>query len=254
MKIFNKIKTYLFAAEMFVSISIVIVLMFFFRKHNFAIRRNWARLQVWLLGCEIQVEGEVDLKSNLVLANHQSMLDIIVMLGFYPKDLAFVAKKEIGDLFFFGQTVKLTKMILIDRQNPHSLKKMMSDCARRVSEGRTIFLFPEGTRGGGEKLLPFKNGARMMAQKLSMRVQPVVLVNTRAVMDSQKFELGSKKAWVKVIYLSSVDLSQAQSQTSKELAKTQPQNEALPSEWFANIERQMNEVYDKQMQILNENA
>ncbi len=228
MKILNRIRTYLFAAEMFVSIALTIVLMFFFRRHTLGIRRTWARLQLWLLGCRIEIIGEPDSTATLVLANHQSMLDIIVMLGYHPADLAFVAKREIGDLFFFGQTVKLTRMILIDRKDPRALARMVADARERVAAGRTIFVFPEGTRGSGERLAAFKSGSRLMAERLGMRVQPAVLINTRAVLDSQKFVLGSGRAWVKIIYLPAV-------QASKN------------GEWFGEIERAMNAVYDAEM-------
>ncbi len=226
-KILNRIKTYLFAAEMCVSISIVIISMFLFRSKTQTIRSVWARSQCRLLGCKFEVEGEPDAAANLVVANHQSMLDILVMLGYYPADLAFVAKKEIGDITFFGQTVKLTKMILVDRNDARSMVKMLKECKERLSEGRKIFIFPEGTRGNGDKLLAFKSGAKVMAEKLKLRIQPVVLVNTRSVMDSQNFRLGDKEPWVKIIYLPAFDV--------------EPANEG----WYERLQEQMGKAHDR---------
>jgi 1-acyl-sn-glycerol-3-phosphate acyltransferase len=63
-------------------------------------------------------------------------------------------------------------------------------------------MFPEGTRSDGSKILKFKAGAKMVANKFSLKIQPVLLFNTRSIVDSKN--LKAKPGLVKVIYLEPV--------------------------------------------------
>ena len=92
-------------------------------------------------------------------------------------------------------------MISIDREDKKSLLKLFGECKDRLEEGRVIAIFPEGTRGDGKTIAPFKAGTKLIASKLKLKVQPAVIVNTRNVLDSQKFLAKSGK--VKLIYLDS---------------------------------------------------
>jgi len=162
---------------------------------------------------------------QIILLNHQSLLDIIVMDATYPKDLAWVAKKEIADMPFFGQILTLPRMIIVDREDKKSLVKLVSDTKKRLEEGRVIAMFPEGTRGDGKKLLPFKMGARFVASKLNLKVQPVVIVNSRRILDSLDFT--ARSGTVKIIYLDPVD-------------------PASDKQWYQKLHEDMQKVLDKE--------
>jgi 1-acyl-sn-glycerol-3-phosphate acyltransferase len=225
MKIFAKAKAVWILFEFLVTVPVVIFLMRWFPEKAWEFRKKWSRMQAWLTGYDLEIVGQPDPDAQIVLLNHQSLLDIIVMDASYPKDLAWVAKKEIADMPFFGQILTLPKMIIIDREDKRSLVKLVKDAKARLAEGRVIAMFPEGTRGHGKKLLPFKLGARYVAEKLHLKVQPAVIINSRRILDSLDFTARSGK--VKIIYLDPID----------------PTSD---KEWYKKLHTSMQEVLDRE--------
>jgi 1-acyl-sn-glycerol-3-phosphate acyltransferase len=199
----SKIRTLLSAAGFVLTMIAVVFLMFFDRKHNRAIRKGWSNLQKYLVGFRMNIKGEPDQEAKLLVINHQSMLDIVAIEAIYPQNIAWVAKKEIADVFFLGQTVKLSKMILIDRSDKRAMVKLLRDAKDRLNNNRPIAIFPEGTRGRGDKLLKFQIGAKMLAEKLDLRVQPIVIANARNVFDTQSFKINGGE--IDISYLPSVE-------------------------------------------------
>ncbi|MCH9813592.1 MAG: 1-acyl-sn-glycerol-3-phosphate acyltransferase [Epsilonproteobacteria bacterium] len=223
MKIAQRIKAFFIFFEFVITVTIVIFLMIFFNTKNWDIRRAWAKLQSKLIGYEIEIEGEPDPNTQMLLLNHQSLLDIVVLEDIYPKDIAWVAKKEIGNIPFFGKILTVPKMIEVERENKKSLIKLFSDVKERLQNDRVVAIFPEGTRGDGRKLASFKSGAKLITTKLELIVQPVVLLNTRNILDSKNFT--AKRGKVKVIYLDSVRITKASDKSWFESIRTQMQNE-----------------------------
>ncbi|MDR1615233.1 MAG: 1-acyl-sn-glycerol-3-phosphate acyltransferase [Campylobacteraceae bacterium] len=185
----SKIRTIYTGFEFIFTVCIVIICMFFFRAHHRFFRRIWANTQKYLIGFKINITGSPAADANLIVINHQSMLDIVALEAIYPQNIAWVAKKEIFDIFFLGQATKLSRMISLDRSDKRAMVKLLKDAKERIDNGRPVAIFPEGTRGRGEKLLKFQIGAKILAEKLNLKVQPVVIANARKVFDSQNFKV-----------------------------------------------------------------
>lgn len=160
---------------------------------------------MFVLGITLETEGKLDESCDMIIINHQSLLDIIVMEYIHSRDIAWVAKKEITDLFFFGHIIKAPRMISIDRENKAGLIHLLSETKDRLERGRPIAMFPEGTRSDGTFIGEFKPGAKMVANKYNLRVQPIVMFNTRNIVNSQKAE--AAPGIVKVVYLEPVQAS-----------------------------------------------
>jgi 1-acyl-sn-glycerol-3-phosphate acyltransferase len=199
--------------------------MYIFKNHTHKVIKVWMSFQMFVLGIKLQIEGKLDESCEMLLMNHQSLLDIIVMEYIHSRDLAWVAKKEITDLFFFGHIIKAPRMISIDRENKAGIINLLKEAKDRLDKGRPIAMFPEGTRSDGKSMLSFKPGAKMVANKYNLRVQPVVLFNTRNIVDSKK--LLANPGIVKVVYLEPI---QANKNT----------------DWFEEIEQKMKEVFNKE--------
>lgn len=193
MKILNKIITIFLALIIAISIAIVIILMFLFPKKNHIIRKTWAKFIKKLCFYKIEVKGEFDNKARMIILNHRSMLDIIALEDVYPKDLAWIAKKQIEEIFFFGNIIKLPKMISIDRENARDFIRVINEAKDRLESNRNISMFPEGTRNDGYELLRFKKGASMLATKLDVVVQPVVIIGSKEILDSKKLSINFGK-------------------------------------------------------------
>jgi len=217
----------LFALVQFsITVAIVIFFMYTFRKNTHTVIKIWMRVQIFLLGIKLEEIGKLDETCDLILINHQSLLDIIIIEYIHSRNLAWVAKKEIRDLPFFGHIIKAPRMIYVDRENKAGIIKLMRDVKNRLSFGRPIAMFPEGTRPNGKKMLKFKPGAKIIGNKYELRVQPIIILNTREILDSKK--ITQKPGTVKVIYLDPV-------KASKE------------TNWFEKLESNMNEVFNKEM-------
>jgi 1-acyl-sn-glycerol-3-phosphate acyltransferase len=198
--------------------------MFFFRPYQRFFRWIWTNAQKYLIGFKIDIKNESDTNAKLIVINHQSVLDIIIMEAIYPSNIAWVAKKEIFDLPFLGQSVKLSKMICLNRSDKRAIVKLLKEAKDRIDNGRPVAIFPEGTRGRGEKLLKFQIGAKILAEKLNLSVQPVVIANARKIFDSQSFKVESGTAIVS--YLPSIN----------------PKND---ENWYENMQKDMQKELTK---------
>ncbi len=200
--ILSKIRAVLTLTQLIMTITVVIVLMYMFRSKNRKIRQVWGKMELKLMGIKLEVEGEVDKNADMIVMNHQSILDIILFEGLHPNDIAWVAKKEIGDIPWFGHILKAPRMIMVERESKSSLVKLLKEAKEKYAQKRPIAIFPEGTRTDGKKLRKFKVGAKMIAEKSNMLVQPIVIVGSKKIFDSQKLE--QKSGVVKIIYLPTV--------------------------------------------------
>ena len=126
----------------------------------------------------VHVKGNPDPDAQMFLLNHQSEMDIGIMETITSKDLAWVAKKELFKVPFFSLVLRLPKDIALERESKTALVKLLKDCKDRIDHGRVITIFPEGTRTETGKMKPFKAGAKMVADKYSLKVQPVVFIAT----------------------------------------------------------------------------
>jgi 1-acyl-sn-glycerol-3-phosphate acyltransferase len=133
------------------------------------------RLLVFL---PVRVKGAPDPDAQMFLINHQSDIDIGIMETITSHDLAWVAKKELFNIPFFGLVLKLPKDIPLERESKTALIKLIKECKERIDQGRVITIFPEGTRTETGKMKPFKAGAKIVADKYSLKVQPVVFLET----------------------------------------------------------------------------
>ncbi len=225
----QRIKALYVVIEFVLTVSIIIVLMYIFNRYHRQIRRFWAKMQSKLIGYKIVVKGEIDPKAQMLIMNHQSLLDIVVLEDIYPGDIAWVAKKEIEKIPFFGHILKAPKMISIEREDRKSLIKLLKIARKRIEEGRVIGIFPEGTRSDGKHIKRFKSGAKVIAQKLDLRVQPVVIVNTREILDSQHLKASS--GTVVVRFLDAVE-------------------PIADEEWYQEIEKRMREALSEELEAL----
>lgn len=208
-----------------ITVAITVMFMYIFRNHTHKVIKIWMNFQMFVLGIKLETEGKLDESCDMLIMNHQSLLDIIVIEYIHSRDLAWVAKKEITDLFFFGHIIKAPRMISVDRENKAGIIHLLKETKDRLDKKRPIAMFPEGTRSDGTKMGSFKPGAKMVANKYNLKVQPIILFNTRNIVDSKS--LKASPGVVKVVFLEPV-------QASKDTT------------WFEDTEQKMNEAFNKE--------
>lgn len=198
----SKIRGVLTLLQFGITVSITIILMYLFGKNNRKVRQVWGKMQLKLMGANLIQTGAYDETADMLILNHQSMMDIILFEAIATRDIAWVAKKEIGDIPWFGHILKAPKMIMVERESKKSLIQLIKDAKDRLDDGRQLCIFPEGTRTDGRELRTFKAGAKVIAEKYNLRVQPVVIVGSIDVFDSKRAL--QKSGDIKIIYLPTV--------------------------------------------------
>lgn len=168
--------------------------------------------------------GTPDPDAQMLVVNHQSELDIGVLESITAKNLAWVAKKELFDIPLFSLSVRLSKEIPLERESKSALVALFNAAKERIDDGRTLCIFPEGTRSETGKMRPFKPGAKMIAEKLALKIQPVVLIDTAHFYSSKRRE--ARPGTILVIFLPSF---------------IPPKKE---KNWFAQLQSQMQQTYD----------
>ncbi len=225
MKIFAKISWFYATVIIVVSLTLMIL------TYPFLPRPLSRKLSAWsikyLTFFSVELKGEEDLNTQIFLINHQSDLDIVVMELISKKDFTWVAKKELFAIPFLGLALRLPKDIAVDRESKSSLVKLIKDAKVAIEAKRTIAMFPEGTRSSGAKMLPFKAGAKILADTYSLVVQPVVIIDSASHFNTKKFIY--KPGKIKAIFLDSF---------------VADKND---KEWLKNLQIKMQKVYDSEL-------
>jgi len=117
---------------------------------------RYSRFLCRLFGIHITVVGKpVQDRGVLIVANHTSYLDIIVMGGSAP--VSFVAKSEVNTWPFFGLMARLYETVFVERSRRSQAGVARDQIRERLQEGDALVLFPEGTSNDGNRVLPFKS-------------------------------------------------------------------------------------------------
>ena len=205
----TKIRGILILLQFGITVSVTIIFMYLLGKKHRLARKVWGKLQLILMGANIVETGKYDENADMLIFNHQSMMDIILFEAIAKRDIAWVAKKEIGDITWFGHILKASNMIMVERESKKSLIQLLKDAKDRLDDGRQLCIFPEGTRTDGKELKKFKAGAIVIAEKYNLMVQPIVIVGSIDVFDSKRAT--QKSGDIKIIYLDTVQADKSTS-------------------------------------------
>jgi len=151
---------------------------------NGALAKTWARTVVWLAAARVTVHGIGNIpsteKSYIVVMNHQSNMDIPVLVHVLPLQLRFIGKIELKKVPIFGSALIKAGHFLIDRSDHMKAMAGIRAAGEALKQrGVSVVFAPEGTRSMNGKLLTFKKGAFVMAIETGIPILPVTLDGTR---------------------------------------------------------------------------
>jgi 1-acyl-sn-glycerol-3-phosphate acyltransferase len=115
--------------------------------------------------------------AHVVVANHQSLLDTFVLCKL-PREMKWVAKKQLFAIPLFGWGLSLAGDICLERGDTASALAVMRKARRYLATGMNVMIFPEGTRSEDGTLLPFKPGAFKLAVEAGAPVLPIAISGT----------------------------------------------------------------------------
>ncbi len=148
------------------------------------ITHRLAQLAVPVLGVRLVVEGLERLPpdSSVVVANHASYLDGVVMKAALPPRFSFVIKREAASMPVAGFLMKRIGSEFVDRHTEGGRRRDAMRVLRRAEEGHALVFFPEGTFDGVPGLKRFHVGAFAAAVRGGMPVVPAVIHGARRAM------------------------------------------------------------------------
>jgi 1-acyl-sn-glycerol-3-phosphate acyltransferase len=147
-----------------------------------------------VLGVKVTVKGRELLDKNaayIFVTNHQSFVDIPVLMKAIPNRIRFVYKKQLSRIPIFGWGMYLSGYIPIDRTNVRTALVSLRNAAEKVRKGTSIVIFPEGTRSLDGSLGDFKKGMFVLADEAKVDIVPVTLNGTYKILPRDKFKLRS---------------------------------------------------------------
>ena len=164
-------------------------------------RRCWAPMHWRITGSRMFVEPLPDLdwsKPYIFVMNHQSAMDIPCAFAALPVNLRFVAKHVLKYVPFLGWFMAMTGMIFINRSNSREAVASLARAGERIRSGKSILVFPEGTRSLDGLILPFKKGPFVLAIAAQVPIVPIAIEGSMRVLPSNSISLRKHPIRVKV--------------------------------------------------------
>jgi 1-acyl-sn-glycerol-3-phosphate acyltransferase len=147
--------------------------------------RLWAKSILLAVRAKVSVQGlhNIDpLATYIFMATHQSMFDILALQGHFGVQFRWLAKKELFQIPLFGHSMARVGYISIDRSNRKSAHKSLLEAARKIAQGVSVVIFPEGSRSTDGQIKPFKAGGFHLAIRSQRPIVPVVICGTHGIL------------------------------------------------------------------------
>jgi len=149
-------------------------------KYVYKVSSSWGKSVVNAVGIKVEVLGRENIPEEncLFVANHQSNLDITVLLANLNRPIGFIAKKEMEKIPIASYWMRQMKCIFMDRQNIRESIKSINQGAEYLKEGYSMVIFPEGTRSKSKEVNEFKKGSTKLGIKAEVPMVPITINGT----------------------------------------------------------------------------
>jgi len=146
--------------------------------------RWWNRAMIWATMSRVSVYGRENLPGGAIVlfANHSSYLDISIITGFVVKNASYMARRSLLKLFPVGLWVLAGDGVLVERKGSRKELEAVLKIVKRLKNGRSFVIFPEGTRTRTGELGEIKPGALKIPEKAGVPLVPVRIEGTRQIL------------------------------------------------------------------------
>ena len=155
--------------------------------------RMWSRIALRLAGVRVEVAGADKVPAGtpvIFMSNHQGNFDIHALIQAIPRRFSWIAKEELFRVPVFGHSMARAGYIPLDRgASGRRALKSIDAAAALIRAGRSVVVFPEGTRTQDGSLLPFKQGGFLLAVKAGVPVVPITINGSMQINPKSRLEL-----------------------------------------------------------------
>jgi len=155
----------------------------------------WGRVVLWATGSKVKVSGIANIPPGpvVVMGNHQSYFDIMLMLGYVEKPLSFIAKKELIKVPLISPWMTHLGCLFLDRRDVRQASQIFQLAVKKVQGGWSMVIFPEGTRSRSNELGEFKKGSMKLPIRANVPIVPVSIDGTFKIFEGNGNRIGPAK-------------------------------------------------------------
>ena len=170
-------------------------------------------------GTKMVVTGleNIPKRSAMFVGNHQSLVDIPIMIGYVPGVKGFIAKKETAKLPIIKWWMNEIKCVFLDRHNIRQGMKDMAKAKELLQSGHSMIIYREGTRSRSEELGEFKKGSLKIAVQAGVPIVPVVVNGSYLVYEKNK---KIQKATVQMVIGKPINIHELTLEEQKDISET----------------------------------
>ncbi|QIB68461.1 1-acyl-sn-glycerol-3-phosphate acyltransferase [Aminipila butyrica] len=181
--------------------------------------QNWAKRLLMVAGVSAEVSGLENIprdRAVLFTSNHQGNFDIPLMLTSLDQTHPLVAKDSLAKIPFLSSWMRLFDCLFLDRTNARQSLKVFAEAEALIKEGKSVIIFPEGTRSRKDEAGEFKEGAYKIALRTGAAVVPVAIDGSYRAMEANK-GIWIRPTKVKITILPPVETADLTKEESKHL-------------------------------------
>ena len=163
--------------------------------------RQWGKACLLANGIHVKVEGLEQIRKEgpyIFMANHQGSYDIFALMGRLPFQFKWLAKKEVFSIPIIGWAMTVAGYISIDREGTRETVEAMNKAAKKIREGMSVVIFPEGTRSADGSILPFKKGGFTLAVKSRVPIVPIAIAGSREILPKDRLAISPGNIRVRI--------------------------------------------------------
>jgi 1-acyl-sn-glycerol-3-phosphate acyltransferase len=158
--------------------------------------RIWARQLIIIAGGRVEISGLENLPADggmLFVSNHQGAFDVPLLLGYVPGLKGFVSKKESSHLPIIGIWMKVLHCIVLDRKDLRQSVQAIARGIRDLQMGRSLVIFPEGTRSKSRVMNRFKKGSFRLATRSGATIVPLTIDGSYRLLEANRGRIAPAK-------------------------------------------------------------
>lgn len=189
----------------------------------------WSKVNGYLTPMFVKIQGKENINKNnsyVIISNHQSIYDIFLVYGWLGIDIKWVMKKELAKLPGIGFGSKKVGHIFLDRSNSRVALESLNDAKRKLVNGTSVVIFPEGTRSETGAMGAFKKGAFKLALDLRLPLLPITITGTKDILPTGTLDLMPGN--VTMIIHQPIDISRFNEDSIKDLIEEAKRTIAAP--------------------------
>ena len=162
--------------------------------------RIYSKISLWGFGVKLEVEdrsGCFGEKQFIMVSNHRSWLDQVALLYVLKQQPHFFTKESYLDLPILGKGLKNHEAIPVSNQ---SISKSTKEVVKKyLKDGDSLFIYLEGTRGSGKRLLPFRFGAFKYASNYGLPLLPIYILGSEEILSKKRSLLQINPGIIKIV-------------------------------------------------------